>query len=69
MNCTTLGVDVEKNVFQLHGVNERELLINVVRSDKPKTLTGLSQKGTWSGVSDSFIPYRRQHDHRRTGGT
>ena len=23
MNCTTLGVDVAKNVFQLHGVDER----------------------------------------------
>ena len=25
-------------------VNKREPLINVVRTDKPKTLTGLSQK-------------------------
>lgn len=30
-------------------VNRRELLINVVRIDKPKALTGLSQKA--SGVN------------------
>ena len=23
MNCTTLGIDVAKNIFQLHGVDER----------------------------------------------
>ena len=23
MNCTTLGIDVAKQVFQLHGVDER----------------------------------------------
>jgi hypothetical protein len=31
-------------------VNPGEVLIKVVRSDKPKMLTGLDQKGTWSGI-------------------
>src|SRR5712691_2453595 len=31
-------------------VNRGEPLINVVRTNKPKTLTGLSQNGTWLGV-------------------
>src|SRR5262245_50224866 len=30
-------------------VNPGEPLLNVVRSSKPKMLTGLSQKGTWPG--------------------
>ena len=50
-------------------VNTREPLLNVVRTDKPKDAERLEPKGTWSGVSDSLIPYRRQCDHRRTGGT
>jgi hypothetical protein len=29
-------------------VNESELLVNSVKSDKPKALTGLNQKGEWS---------------------
>jgi len=31
-------------------VNPGEVLIKVVRSDKPKMLTGLDQNGTWSGT-------------------
>ena len=50
-------------------VNEREPLINVVRTSKPNDADRLEPKGMWPGVSDSLIPYRRQHDHRRTGGT
>ena len=30
--------------------NTRESLINVVSAAKPKVLTGLGQKGKWSGV-------------------
>jgi hypothetical protein len=45
-------------------VNRREPLINVVRTNKPKTLTGLSQKGTWHGVRASLFSYRRR---RATG--
>src|SRR5262249_55332967 len=37
--------------------NSSELLINVVRTSKPKTLTGLNQNGTWprAGVSPSPV--------------
>ena len=37
-------------------VNIRELLVNVVIQDKPKVLTGLSQKGHWSGHRVSSLP-------------
>jgi hypothetical protein len=50
-------------------VNRGELLINVVRTSKPKDADRLEPKGTWSGVSDSLVPYRRQGDHRRIGRT
>ena len=42
-------------------VNRDELLINVVRTNKPKTLRGLSQKGTWPGVRVSLFSYRRRN--------
>ena len=41
-------------------VNRCEPLINVVRTNKPKTLTGLSQNGTWQGVRASLFSYRRR---------
>jgi hypothetical protein len=45
-----------------------ELLINVVRTNKPKTLIGLSQKAC--GWNRGFpFPYRRQDNHRRTNGS
>ena len=47
--------------------NSGELLINVARSNKPKALTGLNQKGTWPGTEGSPIPCRRRPSHRRTG--
>ena len=37
-------------------VNEREPLINVVRSDKPKTLTGLSQKARGRESGSPLFP-------------
>ena len=36
--------------------NSSELPINVVRTDKPKTLTGLNQNGTWPGAGDPLSP-------------
>ena len=36
--------------------NPGELLINVVRTSKPKTLIGLNQNGTWPGAGDSPSP-------------
>jgi len=39
--------------------NSGELPINVVRTDKPKTLTGLNQNGTWPGAGASPFPCRR----------
>jgi hypothetical protein len=37
-------------------VNRRELSINVVMSNKPKLLTGLSQKGTGVGTAFPHSP-------------
>ena len=45
--------------------NSGELLINVVRTSKPKTLIGLNQNGTWPGAGASPFPCRRC---RATGG-
>ena len=45
MHCTTLGVDVAKNVFQLHGVGERGQVVvqkRVSRSKLRETLVQLS---------------------------
>ena len=39
--------------------NSGELLINVVRTSKPKALTGLNQNGTWPGAGVSPFPCRR----------
>ena len=39
--------------------NSSELPINVVRTSKPKTLTGLNQNGTWPGAGASPFPCRR----------
>ena len=39
--------------------NSGELPINVVRTSKPKALTGLNQKGTWPGAGVSPFPCRR----------
>jgi len=36
MNCTTLGVDVAKNVFQLHGVDERGHVVVQKRVSRSK---------------------------------
>ena len=36
--------------------NPSELLINVVRSSKPKALTGLNQNGKWPGAGDLPSP-------------
>jgi len=46
--------------------NASELLINVVRTNKPKGLTGLAQKG--GGQVETF-PHRlpQMSRHRRTG--
>ena len=47
--------------------NSGELLINVVRSSKPKALRGLNQKGMWPGAGVSPFPCRRCRSHRRRG--
>ena len=39
--------------------NSGELPINVVRTSKPKMLTGLNQDGTWPGAGASPFPCRR----------
>jgi hypothetical protein len=39
--------------------NSGELPINVVRTSKPKALTGLDQNGTWPGAGASPFPCRR----------
>ena len=39
--------------------NSGELLINVVKTSKPKMLIGLNQKGTWPSAGVSLSPCRR----------
>jgi hypothetical protein len=39
--------------------NSGELLINAVRTSKPKALIGLNQNGTWPGAGVSPFPCRR----------
>jgi hypothetical protein len=49
-------------------VNEGELLLNVVKSDKPKTLIGLSQKA--SGQAERFsASFTQTKSHRRIDST
>ena len=50
-------------------VNTRELSINVVKSDKPKLLTGLSQKGTVAGTGSCFYPVMDTPRYRRIEST
>ncbi len=38
--------------------NGCELLLNVVKMNKPKTLTGLNQNGAWDGLWVSSFPQR-----------
>jgi hypothetical protein len=50
-------------------VNTCALLINVVKSDKPKMLTGLSQKGTVVGTGSCQYPVMDTQHYRRTRST
>ena len=50
-------------------VNTCELLINVVTSDKPKMLTGLSQNGTVAGTGSCFYPVMDTERYRRIEST
>ena len=50
-------------------VNTRELSINVVMSNKPKMLTGLSQKGTVAGTGSCFYPVMDTTRYRRIEST
>ena len=43
MNCTTLGVDVAKNVFQLHGVDERGQVVVQKRVSRSKLRETIAQ--------------------------
>ena len=43
MHCTTLGVDVAKNVFQLHGVDERGQIVVQKRVSRGKLLATVGQ--------------------------
>src|SRR5712691_9349960 len=47
-------------------VNTGELSINVVKSDKPKMLTGLSQKGPVAGRGSCRYPLMDTQRYRRT---
>lgn len=48
--------------------NGREPLLNAVKINEPKMLTGSNQKGTWLGAGRVPYPVRRRDSHRRTGG-
>jgi hypothetical protein len=50
-------------------VNKRELSINVVKSDKPKMLTGLGQNGTVAGTGSRQYPVMDPQRYRRTEST
>ena len=50
-------------------VNTCELLINVVTSDKPKMLTGWSQKGTVAGTGSCFYSVMDTERYRRIEST
>ena len=50
-------------------VNTRELSINVVMSNKPKMLIGLSQKGTGAGTGSREYPVMDTQRSRRREGT
>ena len=50
-------------------VNTCERLINVVTSDKPKMLTGLSQNGTIAGTGSCFYPVMDTGRYRRIEST
>ena len=50
-------------------VNTCELLINVVTSDKPKMLRGLSQKGTVAGTGSCLYPVMDITRYRRIEST
>ena len=50
-------------------VNTGELLLNVVTSDKPKMLTGLSQNGTVAGTGSCFYPVMDTTRYRRIEST
>ena len=43
MHCTTLGVDVNKNVFQLHGIAERGQVVVQKRVSRSKSLATVAQ--------------------------
>ena len=47
-------------------VNTCELSINVVKSDKPKMLTGLGQNGTVAGIGSRQYPIMDTQRYRRT---
>ena len=50
-------------------VNICELSINVVKSNKPKMLIGLSQKGTVAGTGFCQYPVMDTKRYRRTEST
>jgi transposase len=43
MSCTTLGIDVAKNVFQLHGVDERGKVVVQQRVSRAKLRETVAQ--------------------------
>ena len=50
-------------------VNPCELLINVVKKNKPKMLTGLTQKGMVVGTGFRYYPVMDTQHYRRTEST
>ena len=52
MNCTTLGIDLAKQVFQLHGVDERGQVVvqkRVTRAKLRETIAQLPAVPDWDG--------------------
>ena len=43
MNCTTLGIDLAKQVFQLHGVDERGQVVLHKRVSRSKLAEAIAQ--------------------------
>jgi hypothetical protein len=58
MQCPTLGLDVAKNVFQLHGVDEREQVVQkcASRSKLRETLAQILRVSWDGGAWQYAIP-------------
>jgi transposase len=60
MNCTTLGIDVAKQVFQLHGVDERGHVVVLKRVSRSKLRATVAQLPSVSTPALGVLARRRR---------